>query len=245
MRSYRFYSDFAPWWPLISPVADYEQESVFAASLLNSASIPVREVLELGSGGGHSAAHLKQHFEMSLVDLAPEMIELSKRLNPTCEHRIGDMRCLRLDRRFDAVFVHDAVDYMTTELELRQAIDTAFAHCRPGGIAVFMPDHILETFEPGTSHGGGDGSDGRGVRYLEWRWDPDPKDTWVVNEYAFLFRSPEGVVEMARETHRTGLFSLQVWLGLLSDAGFRPRVVTEVTREERSPRQVFVGLRGT
>ena len=68
------------------------------------------------------------------------------------------------DDRFevDAVFVHDAVAYMTTEADLRQVIETAFAHCRPGGIALFIPDHTAENFQPVTDHGGSDGPDGRG-----------------------------------------------------------------------------------
>ena len=59
--SYRFYGDLAEWWPLISPPEDYAEEAAFAATMLASASIPVREVLELGSGGGHNAVHLKAH----------------------------------------------------------------------------------------------------------------------------------------------------------------------------------------
>ena len=136
---HRFYGDLARWWPLISPPEDYEEEATFAARVLGSASIPVREVLELGSGGGHNAVHLKSSFVMTLVDLSNEMLEMSRQLNPECEHQQGDMRTVRLGRQFDAVFIHDAIDYMTTESDLRQAIDTAFLHCRPGGIAVLFP----------------------------------------------------------------------------------------------------------
>ena len=39
----RFYGDLAEWWPLISPPEDYDEEAAFAATLLDSASIPVRE----------------------------------------------------------------------------------------------------------------------------------------------------------------------------------------------------------
>jgi len=106
----RFYGDLAEWWPLISPPEDYAEEAAFAATLLDSASIPVREVLELGSGGGHNAVHLKARFAMTLVDLSATMLEVSQRLNPECTHHRGDMRSIRLGRRFDAVFVHDAID---------------------------------------------------------------------------------------------------------------------------------------
>ena len=240
---HRFYGDLAAWWPLISPAEEYAEEAAFAASVLESASIPVREVLELGSGGGHNAVHLKKRFAMTLVDLSGEMLDVSRRLNPECEHHRGDMRTIRLGRSFDAVFVHDAVDYMTDEADLGRAMETAFAHCRPGGIAVFVPDRTAETFEPGTDHGGSDGADGRAVRYLDWVWDPDPGDTWVLTEYAFLLRDPDGSVRVVHETHRTGLFGRETWLRLLAEAGFEPDAVIEETTEDRAPRVVFVGRR--
>lgn len=124
---HRFYGDLAVWWSLISPVEEYTEEAAYAASVFSWASIPVRDVLELGRGGGHNAVHFKAGFVMTLVDLSPDMLAVSRRLNPECEHHQGDMRTVRLGRTFDAVFVHDAVDYMTSEADLRQAIETAFA----------------------------------------------------------------------------------------------------------------------
>src|SRR3954452_721282 len=115
-----FYGELAVWWPLISPLEDYAEEAAEAASVLQTASIPVREVLELGSGGGHNAAHLKRHFAMTLTELSEDMLAVSRRLNPECHHQQGDMPPLRLGRHFDAVFIHDAIDYMTTEAELQQ-----------------------------------------------------------------------------------------------------------------------------
>ncbi len=240
---YRFYGDLAEWWPMISPPEEYAEEAGFAATLLASASVTVGEVLELGSGGGHNAVHLKERFAMTLVDLSEDMLEVSRRLNPECEHRQGDMRTVRLGRTFDAVFVHDAVAYMTTEPDLRRAVQTAFEHCRPGGVAVFMPDSTRERFQEGDDHGGSDAPDGRGVRYLDWEWDPDPTDTWTLTEYVFLLRGGDGSVRVVHETHRTGLFARDVWLRLLADVGFEPEAVLEVTAEERMPREVFVGRR--
>lgn len=240
---HRFYGELAPWWPLVSPPEEYAEEAAFAAGLLDSASVPVREVLELGSGGGHNAAHLKARFAMTLVDLSEDMLEVSRRLNPGCEHVQGDMRTVRLGRTFDAVFVHDAVDYMTGEADLRRAMDTAFVHCRPGGVAVFVPDHVAETFEAASECGGSDDADGRGARYLDWSWDPDPTDTWTLTEYALLLRDRDGSVRVVHETHRTGLFGRDTWLRLLAGTGFEPTVVPEETSEDRPPRQFFVARR--
>jgi SAM-dependent methyltransferase len=238
---YRLYADLAPWWPLISPPEEYEEEAAFAARVLGRAARPVREVLELGSGGGHLASHLRPRFSMTLVDASSQMLEVSRRLNPGCPHIAGDMRTIRLGQDFDAVFVHDAVGYMTSEADLRQVAGTAFAHCRPGGVAVFVPDHTAETYQPGTGYGGTDGADGRGARYLEWAWDPDPADTWTLTEYAFLLREPGGAVRAVHETHRLGLFGRGTWLRLLEDAGFRARAITEETSEDRHPRELFAG----
>ncbi len=52
--THRFYHDLAVWWPLISPPEEYEEEATFIATLLASARVSVSEVLELGSGGGHT-----------------------------------------------------------------------------------------------------------------------------------------------------------------------------------------------
>ena len=107
---------------------------------------PPRTVLELGSGGGNNASHLKARFEMVLVEPSDGMRAVSRALNPDANTVDGDMRTVRLGRQFDAVFVHDAVCYMTTEPDLRMAIDTAFVHCRPGGVALFAPDFVRENF---------------------------------------------------------------------------------------------------
>jgi SAM-dependent methyltransferase len=214
------YDELAEWWPLLSAPAEYEEEAGFYGDVLaGAADAPVRAVLELGSGGGNNAFYLKQRFAMVLVEPSPGMRRVSLALNPECEHVDGEMRTVRLGRTFDAVFVHDAVCYMTTEHDLRLAIDTAFAHCRPGGVALFCPDHVRERFQPSTDHGGGDG-DTRCLRYLEWTWDPDPNDSTYTVDYAYLLRESDGAVRVVHDRHVEGLFSRADWLRLLSETGF-------------------------
>src|SRR3712207_517440 len=161
----QLYDNLAGWWPVISPPSEYAEEAALYVEIIQGAAHgPVREVLELGSGGGNNASHMKHAFALTLVEPAEKMRELSRAFNPECEHVAGDMRTVRLGRTFDAVFVHDAIDYMLGEADLRQAMQTAWAHCRPGGRAVFVPDYTAETFEPTSEHGGSHPADGRGVR---------------------------------------------------------------------------------
>ncbi len=216
----RLYGDLAPWFHLLTAPEEYADEAaIYVALLAEGARGSVRTVLELGSGGGNNASHLKGRFDMTLTDLSPEMLALSRSINPECEHVVGDMRTLRLGREFDAVFVHDSVDYMTTRPDLRAAMATAFTHLRPGGVAVFVPDHVRERFEPRTSHGGND--DGkRGLRYLEWDWDPDPDDETYLVDFALLLRQEDGSVRLEHDRHECGVFARLTWLGLLGEVGF-------------------------
>ena len=241
----KMYEELASWWPLLSPPSDYEEEAAFFGSALAAAcERPPRTVLELGSGGGNNASHLKAHFEMVLVDPSAGMRAVSRSLNPECEHVAGDMRTVRLERQFDAVFVHDAVCYMTTESDLRMAIETAFVHCRPGGAALFAPDFVRENFRPSTEHGGAD-SQTHGLRYLDWTWDPDPGDTTYVVDYAYLLRGPDGSTRGEHDRHVEGLFSRADWLRLLSEAGFAPRAMPfEHSELEPGSHEVFVAKKG-
>jgi len=239
----KMYDELAPWWPLLSPPAGYEEEAAFYWRQLAAAcDTPLSTVLELGSGGGNNAFHLKKQVQMVLVEPSPGMRAVSQALNPECEHVAGDMRTVRLGREFDAVFVHDAVCYMTTESDLRQAIETAFLHCRPGGAALFAPDHVRENFQPSTDHGGSDGQ-ARALRYLEWTWDPDPSDNTYVVDYAYLLRSESGV-RVEHDRHLEGLFPRAEWIRLLSNAGFHAvSVPFEHSELEPGMHEVFVATR--
>jgi SAM-dependent methyltransferase len=163
------YSDLAPWFHLLTHPSDYAGEAAFVRRVVDDVAIGgAHTLLELGSGGGNNASHLKARFHWTLTDISPEMLALSRTLNPECEHLEGDMRTLRLGRTFDVVFVHDAASYLTTEDDLGAAVETAALHVRPGGVVILTPDATTEIFEPQTDHGGHDGEDGRSLRYLEW-----------------------------------------------------------------------------
>jgi SAM-dependent methyltransferase len=237
------YEELAAWWPLLSPPSHYAEEAaVYQRILLAACERPPRTLLELGSGGGNNASHLKARFELVLVDRSPEMLAVSRALNPECEHALGDMRTVRLGRSFDAVFVHDAVCYMASEGDLRSAMETAFVHCRPGGAALFVPDEVRETFRARTDHGGEDGESGRGLRYLEWHWDPDPDDTTTLTDMAYVLREADGSVRVEWDRHVAGLFPRAVWLRRLGEVGFRPECVPyELTDVQPGTLELFVG----
>ena len=239
----KMYTDLAAWWPLLSAPDDYAEEAAFFRDVLDQAApTPPRTLLELGSGGGNNASHLKAHYALTLVDLSPEMLAVSAALNPECEHIQGDMRTVRLNREFDAVFIHDAIAYMTTENDLRQALETAARHCRPGGVILLAPDATRERFRSSTDHGGHDDTDptggGRALRYLEWTYDPDPTDTTCITDYVYILREGVDTVRVETDRHIFGLFGREVWLALLGEVGCATRTVID-----DYDRELFVGVK--
>ena len=236
--SLRMYDDLAAWWPLLSPPEEYVEEAEDLLPRLGPvADSGAATLLELGSGGGSLAFHLKRRFELTLTDIAPGMLAVSKIINPECEHLPDDMRSLRLGRQFDVVLVHDAITYATEPAAVRATLRTAAVHCRPGGTVVILPDHIRETYEPSSDHGGHDAPDGRGLRYLEWSWDPDPGDDTYTVDYAFLLRSSDGSVTVTHDRHLEGLFGRDQWLGWLAEAGISARAEVDPWRE------IFIGTK--
>jgi len=244
MNTPRLYSELSAWWPLLSDPANYAEEAdIFLRAIVEHADAPVRTMLELGSGGGNNASHLKKHFEMTLVDLSQGMLEVSERLNPECRHIVGDMRSVRLDEEFDVVFIHDAIGYMSTRADLAAALRTAFVHCRSGGEALFVPDDTKESFGPQTGHGGHDDGD-RGLRYLEWSFDPDPSDEQYLSYMSYVARDRGSITDLGDDVHVLGLFSTETWMDMIRSAGFEPlRLPYDHSEFVAGQHSMFMGLK--
>ena len=240
----RLYDEFASWWPVLSAPEDYAEEAETIRRVLTESTLhPIKTVLELGSGGGNNASHLKRHFRMTLVDRSPGMLKVSKALNPECTHIRGDMRSVRLGRQFDAVFIHDAIDYMLSLDQLHEALQTAFVHCRPAGVALFVPDWTAERFRPESSHGGHD-QGSRGLRYLEWTIDPDPRDNQYSFYMSYLLREGSRIRQAALDEHVCGLFSERDWMQAVRDVGFKAKKLPyEHSSWERHAHVMFMGLK--
>ena len=214
------YTDLAPWYQLLTAPSEYGQEAEHLLAVVDRAGEgPTQTLLELGAGSGTLASHLTDRFRCTLTDLSPQMLAQSRQLNPGVEHIEADMRTLRLGRLFDVVLMHDAIDYMLSERDLESALATAAAHLRPGGLALIVPDAVAETFAPGTSTGGTDGDENRGIRYLEWTHDLAPGATSYAVDYVFVLREGESPARVEHERHVIGLFPIATWERLLSRCG--------------------------
>jgi SAM-dependent methyltransferase len=229
------YSTITSWYDLVDPVEDHlEEAESYERALLSAIDGPATTLLELGAGAGNNAFYMKRRFRCTLADLSPQMLALSRAQNPDCEHVLGDMRDLRLGRTFDAVFVHDAVGYMTTSEDLLAVARTAFEHTRPGGAALFAPDYVREAFHEASNLIEGQNG-ARALRGIEWCWDPNPHDTTYAVEYMFLLRDGDQLTSI-HDRHLEGLFSERDWHSVLAAAGFEVKTIAREIPDAQTDR---------
>ena len=171
------------------------------------------------------------------------MLALSKGLNPGVEHHVGDMRNIRLKKKFDAVLVHDSASYLLTQQDLTETFDTAAVHLRPGGVLMVAPDWVQETFPDGWVYNWDRKQGDIEVNIQEVMVDPDPSDTQVESTYTYTIKKAgETTVEI--DTHITGLFPIQTWSDLMGQAGFTVEVRTLPPNEGGYGSWLFIGVLG-
>ena len=122
---HRFYGELAEWWPLISPLKEYAEEGAYFATVLLAPTVP-------GGWGGVGAGQRRR--ARRLLPAGPLPADAGRprppdmlTVKPAAEPRLRAQwraTCARSGwgAQFDAVFIHDAIMYMTSEADLLLAI---------------------------------------------------------------------------------------------------------------------------
>ena len=220
----RLYNDLSYIWPIISPPHEYSVEAWHITEIIRqNIGHTGNSLLELGCGGGHILSHLTNNFTCTAVDISESMIKLSQELNPSVPHHIGDMRSVVLNQSFDAILIHDAINYMLSESDLTLAFTTANKHLNPSGVLILAPDWFSDTFNPPvTMHWTKTTDDGH-ITFIEYLDDSDKTDTTIESLFLYIINK-SGDIQMHQDNHITGVFPQQTWLTLLKRIGFSPEI---------------------
>lgn len=123
---------------------DYERECSRIETAFSHTTRDVHSVLDLGCGTGNHALPLaRRGYRVWGVDRSEGMLQrarakLTQGRGADAQFMLGDLRDLRLDRRFDACIVMFAVlGYQTTNQDVAAALDTVRHHLEPDGVFVF------------------------------------------------------------------------------------------------------------
>jgi len=214
------YTELAWIWRTFSPPPHYiEEATIFANTIRKHSSSEVKTLLNLGTGGGHLDYTLKNHFEVTGVDISPEMLKQAENLNPEVRYIEGDMRSIRIEETFDAVLIHDSINYMLTEDDLKDVFKTAYNHLKPEGLMLTLIEEEKENFKQNRISCTVRKSDDVEIISLENDYDPDPTDNIYETHFIYIIRQA-GKQEIYHDLHIMGIFNHDVWLRILKDVGF-------------------------
>jgi len=139
---------------------DYRAESERLHALIEECSPGASMLLDVACGTGKHLEQLRAWYEVSGLDLDPQLVAVARERLGAVELHEGDMTAFSLGRRFDAVTcLFSSIGYVGTVERLREAIAAMAAHLNPGGVLIVEPwlspnewmtdrPHLLSVDEP-------------------------------------------------------------------------------------------------
>jgi SAM-dependent methyltransferase len=125
----------------------YHEEAQYASALIRARFPAAKTILDLGCGTGLRCLELaRQGYKVSGIDQSASMLDAAARhlaaahdISPAAvEFQVGDITTFRAPSKYDAVIsLFHVFSYLTTEEELKQAIECSFANLNPGGVFLF------------------------------------------------------------------------------------------------------------
>jgi ubiquinone/menaquinone biosynthesis C-methylase UbiE len=211
------YNDLAWTEDWLATPSDYEEEVLVYVDLIKrTATEPPRTLLHLGSGAGGHDLIFKRHFTVTGVDISLVMLNKARVAHPDIEYLEGDMRILRLNRQFDAVVIPDSIDYMASQEDLQQAIQTAVMHLKTGGVLLVVAK-TEEIFQNNNFAYAGE-KDDMHVTLLENNYiNPFRPNTYEAT-FVYLIRQ-KGELVIHTDHQVLGLFSQAMWDEVFKNAG--------------------------
>ncbi|MRR16571.1 MAG: class I SAM-dependent methyltransferase [Deltaproteobacteria bacterium] len=140
------FADYARYYDLIYRDKDYPAETEYVVNLLHRFHPSVHSILELGSGTGiHASLLADKGFSVHGIEQSEEMLLRSRSLvkksnmqSSRLTFDAGDIREVRLEKRFDAVIaLFHVMSYQTSNDDVRRSFETVKHHLKPGGIFIF------------------------------------------------------------------------------------------------------------
>ncbi|OQA91000.1 MAG: dTDP-3-amino-3,4,6-trideoxy-alpha-D-glucopyranose [Elusimicrobia bacterium ADurb.Bin231] len=177
-----------------------------------------RTLLDIGCGG-KNVFNLKRYFNVTGIDLSPDMLAQAKELNLEYAFVLGNMRVFKLNTTFDAVLIDDAISQMNTRADFEAAIRASYSHLNPGGVMIVTPDVTIENFQQNKTTTFSASRDGLDVVFIENVYDQDPTDEQYETTIIYLIRE-NGILRIETDRWNMGLYTMEVWRQTLQETGF-------------------------
>jgi len=226
-----FRADYARLYDAMYGSKDYAREcdAVEAAVRRFGDGGAYRALLDVGCGtGNHSIPLARRGYEVTGVDLSPDMVELARRKAAergiAASFTTGDMRTVSLGRTFDVVAIMFAVlGYAVSDADVAAALANAKRHLRPGGLLVLDVWDRDTVMREGARDRISVSEEGDRQLIKASLRALDPGGTHVNVRVRVWDIAGRTVVAAADETHRMRPFAQAELERFLRAAGFAPR----------------------
>lgn len=143
------FQGYARYYNLLYRDKDYAGETAFVLNVLKKHNCVPQTLLDLGCGTGcHAVEMAKQGVQVTGVDISETMLDMGRVMLenldpvdfsvPLPDLRQGDVRTIRLGKKFDAVVsLFHVMSYQNTEEDALAVMKTAKEHLNPGGLFLF------------------------------------------------------------------------------------------------------------
>ncbi len=132
------FDTYSAYYDLLYRDKDYVAEVAYIDELLNRYGKDVNDLLEFGSGTGiHGKLLAMKNYKVTGIELSQKMSDRAEKLEGFTSQQ-GDIRRVKLERTFDAVYsLFHVMSYQTSNADFSSAISNAAAHLLSGGLFVF------------------------------------------------------------------------------------------------------------
>lgn len=89
---------------------------------------------------------MKHHFQVTGLDISPDMLALCRELNPDVPTICADMQDFTVDEAFDVIYIDDAISYINTKDDVRRVLKNCCKHLAEDGLMILTPDVFKEDF---------------------------------------------------------------------------------------------------
>lgn len=247
MSEEQLYRNFANYYDKIYSEVDYEGEVNFIKWAVNKHKTSSSNFLmDVACGTGTHVEKLMDNFNVTGVDISPQMLEIAIKKVPTANFIQGDMKSLETESMFDVITcIFSAIHYNRNLKELESTLQNFYDQLNPGGILIFdlslnknnwieglvSVDTVVE-------------EDLKIARICQSRL----KDGLFNANFVFLVKD-QGEFDFDIDQHELGVFDVEEVISLMENTKFETFVYAGFTDEKwinnSGERPVFVGIKNS
>ncbi|MHA2141790.1 MAG: class I SAM-dependent DNA methyltransferase [Candidatus Thorarchaeota archaeon] len=145
-----FYSKLAPYYDSMYSWKDYAKEADLLHSLIQKyKTSPGNKLLDVGCGTGCHIEKLIDRYEATGLDISDAMLAVAREKCKGVRFVQDDMTSMNLGEEFDVITsMFGGIGYLTTEDEVRQAMQAFARHTKEGGVVLIEPFVTKEILLP-------------------------------------------------------------------------------------------------